>query len=371
MKHICFVTTGDIRTIATAKRALGLANHLVNLGWRVTILMQDTEENRHRVAMECTDSVQAYYFPWTKAKDEQRWKTTKIRELNPDVVYYCAFVGRNICARRHHSIKIVEHSELQSKFKEAGFIRRMYYYGCEFYSIRFADGLLNASKYLDSIYKKRAARLGKKHLPMLWYPYAYNKDVCRVEREKALQIIEKDSKHRYFVFMGSLVRNYGAFTMIEAFEKIKDSHPHLKLLLMGRGRHFNEVNEYIEQHGLKKTIKLLGYVPEEEIATYFSLADAFLLPLHDTIQDWARCPSKLYMYLPYQRPIITCKIGEPYEVLGDKGTYFHTDSVDSLTKTILQLAEKDEWNLDIKPAQHEWKARAEQLDEWLKTVIMH
>ncbi len=39
MKSICFVTTGDIKNIATAKRALGLANPLSKLGWSVSILM--------------------------------------------------------------------------------------------------------------------------------------------------------------------------------------------------------------------------------------------------------------------------------------------------------------------------------------------
>ena len=45
MKSICFVTTGDIKDIATAKRALGLANPLTELGWQVSIIMEDTEEN--------------------------------------------------------------------------------------------------------------------------------------------------------------------------------------------------------------------------------------------------------------------------------------------------------------------------------------
>lgn len=62
-KKITFVTTGDIKNIATAKRALGLANPLIELGWDVSILMEDTEENRHRAQMECCEKVQVYYYP--------------------------------------------------------------------------------------------------------------------------------------------------------------------------------------------------------------------------------------------------------------------------------------------------------------------
>lgn len=51
MKSICFITTGDIKNIATSKRALGLANPLVDLGYDVSILMEDTTENRKRVSL--------------------------------------------------------------------------------------------------------------------------------------------------------------------------------------------------------------------------------------------------------------------------------------------------------------------------------
>ena len=44
-KKICFVTTGDIKNIATAKRALGMANPLQALGWEVHILLEDAAEN--------------------------------------------------------------------------------------------------------------------------------------------------------------------------------------------------------------------------------------------------------------------------------------------------------------------------------------
>ncbi len=42
---ICFVTTGDIRVNATAKRALGMARPLDGLGWKVAVVLEDTAEN--------------------------------------------------------------------------------------------------------------------------------------------------------------------------------------------------------------------------------------------------------------------------------------------------------------------------------------
>lgn len=367
--HICFVTTGDIVSIATAKRALGLANHLVDLGWRVSILMEDADENHHRVEMECGPQVQVCYFPWMSGRKEQRWKTQKIRELDPDVLYLCAFVGRNIVASRHRSIKLVEHSELQSMFSNVSWKRRIYYYLTEYYSLRYADGVVNASQYLQTFFRRRSKRMLRPRLPMLYLPYAYNKEVCRVDTGLARQRFEKSPNHRYFVFMGSLVEDYGAFTMLEAFEEIARQRTDLKLLLLGRGRDYYRVRDYIEQHQLRKVVRMMGYIAEEDIPVYFSLADAFLLPLNDTVKDKARCPSKLYMYLPYKKPVVTCKVGEPYAVLGEKGTYFTPSDSHALAQTILHMAEHEDWTLDIDPEQHEWKARAQQLDEWVRPML--
>ena len=72
MKSICFVTTGDIKDIATAKRALGLANPLSDLGWTVSIIMENTKENRHRVELECDEKIQSYFLTYTSAWDEKR-----------------------------------------------------------------------------------------------------------------------------------------------------------------------------------------------------------------------------------------------------------------------------------------------------------
>ena len=82
---ICFITTGDIKNIATAKRALGMANPLVDLGWDVSILMEDTEENHHRVSMECCDNVKVYYFPHCSALQEIKAKNKLIKDIERKV----------------------------------------------------------------------------------------------------------------------------------------------------------------------------------------------------------------------------------------------------------------------------------------------
>ena len=364
MSTICFVTTGDIKNIATAKRALGLANPLCELGWKVSIIMEDTDENRHRCSIECDKRVTIHYLKYKNAFDEQKKKSKLIKQINPHIVYLCAFVFRNIIKVPKGCIKLVEHSELQSGIPEIKSINKLRAYIQEYYSIIYADGLLNASLYLQKIFKNRAKTIYKK-IPMLYFPYAYNKNVCYIDKQ-AHRLFHKNPNDKLFVFLGSLDFNYGAMTMVEAFEQIKDSIPQAKLLLCGRGRAYDYVNDYIKQHNLENTIFTTGYIKEEDISGYFTLANAFISPMVNTIQDWARCPSKLYMYLPYQKPIITCKIGEPYELLKDYGNYFKPGDSQSLKECIIKLINNNKWTIPIDASLHEWKTRAIQLDQWLK-----
>lgn len=360
-KKICFVTTGDIKNIATAKRALGMANPLQALGWEVHILLEDAAENRHRVALECNTFIHVHYFKMGTARQEIRQKNEFIRKIQPDFVYLCAFVIRNIVSVPTGCKILTEHSEMQSRMDNS-LLKEWRFRLTEYFSIFYSDGLLNASQYLQKVYAQRCKRFGVKK-PMLYFPYAYHRKIC-VPSNKPIPFTKQPSD-RFFLFMGSLAMNYGCFTMVHAFEKLRTIDPSLKLLLIGKGRAYQDVLAYIKAQGLEDTIHTTGYIEEEEIPAYFSHADAFLSPMNDTPQDWARCPSKLYMYMPYQKPIITCRIGEPCEVLGEEGIYFKPSDVDSLVDAILRLAEQDQWTLDINSLEHEWEYRTHQFHQWI------
>lgn len=365
--HICFITTGDIKSIATAKRALGLANHLSDLDWNVTIIMDDTEENRHRVKLECDSRTHVYFLCYHSAFDEVKKKNNLIRQIKPDVLYICAFVFRNIVALRYKCIKLVEHSELQSGIRNVTVLFKLRAMIQETISVFYANGLLNASKFLQNHFQNLSKQLGRRGLSMLYFPYAYNQSICQFDNKD--NPIRKEDGDKYFVYLGSLAENYGAFMMIKAFEVIHKQHPSFHLLLLGKGPDYKKVVQYIEANNLKTFVHTPGFVKEENISAYFTLADAFISPMNDTIQDWARCPSKLYMYLPYQKPIITCKIGEPYETLKEHGIYFEPNSPESLAEVINDMVEKKMWVLNMNPFEHEWKERAKKLDCWISETF--
>lgn len=363
---ICFITTGNIKYIATAKRAIGMANPLQALGWDVHIIMEDVPENRHRVQLECNSSIHIHYFSSCSAFKEIQKKNAIIKKISPDYVYICAFVFRNIVSVTKRCKKLIEHSELQSKMNKWN-ISNIRFYVLEYFSILYSDGILNASKYLQNLYASRSKKMRIKK-PMLYFPYAYNKDICTHTSKN--YIYKKNSEDKYFLYIGSLTSNYGCFTLIKAFEILHQKHYGLKLLLIGKGSAYNDIITYINNNHLNDFIYVPGYIEEEDIPAYFSFVDAFLSPMNNTIQDWARCPSKLYMYLPYKKPIITCRIGEPYETLGENGIYYEPSNVNSLVKTIQSMVVKDIWFLNIDATKHEWTTRANEFHQWINQTFL-
>lgn len=361
-KTICFVTTGDIAAIATAKRALGLANPLSDLGWKVHVIMEDTDENRHRAAMECDERTGVHFLTYNSSFDERAKKSALLERIRPDYVYLCAFVFRNIVSISFKCKKLVEHSELRSAIKDVAWRRRWYELASEYYSLVYADGVLNASVYLQRLNKKRARRVFRKKLPILYFPYAYNKDVCKtIVREGGIGL-KKGDGDVFITYLGSLSRAYRTIDIVKAVKKI--GRDEIKLLLLGDGDDRQRIHDYVAENRLDSQVWMPGYVREEDISVYFSLTDVFVLPMNDTVQDKARCPSKLYMYLPYNKPIVTSKTGEPYEVLKNKGVYYAAGSVDSLSTAILTALSKDA--LGMNPLGHEWNERARQFDTWVK-----
>lgn len=361
---ICFVTTGDIKNIATSKRALGMGDVLCELGWDVEIIMEDTPENRKRAELECSEEIKLHYFSATSAWQEVKIKEKIIQNIQPDYVYICAFVFRNIVRTCKSVIRLVEHSELQSSIPDIKGLKKLSVHLFENYSVFYSDGLICASKYLSDYYTQKSNHL-KRKLPILYFPYAYSEKVCRIKSDNELSPKYTSLKDKFnIVFLGSLTENYGLFTMLEAIKIVSTNHQNIRLILLGWGRHFQQAKEFIEKYQLKDVVSMPGFVEEEEIADYFSIADAFLSPMKDTIQDWARCPSKLYMYLPYEKPIITCKIGEPHEILGNNGFYYYSGNISSLAEMCITVFNSNKLNYN-NYVLCSWKKRTEEFYSWI------
>lgn len=368
-KRICFLSTGDIKTNGIIKRAFGLANPLSVLGWDVSIILLDTQENRHKASLECSEKIKLLFFPSCGRSEERAIKSRLIKESQASYIYILGYGMRNTVKTMRNQKVIVENAELPSHFDHHPLKDRLYAYFFEYLSILQCDCFVNASKFLDDIFKKRCKLLFNGKKPMVYLPYAYNKSIYKLVLASEIQEKSDLENKTLFVFLGSVTRGYGVFDITDAAMKVAEKSHDFKVLILGGGEHLQELREYIKKQHCENIVETKGYVPEEDIPEYFSMASAFVSPMNDTIIDWARCPSKLYLYLPFKKPIITCKIGEPYYTLQDKGLYYTPGDTDGMAKQMLKVISGEVNKLDIDENKHTWDTRAYELSTFLSKTF--
>ena len=367
-KKICFLTTGDITTIATMKRALGMANPLADLGWEVSIIAMDCAENRERASIECGPDVAVYFYKPANMNGEVEQKIMLLKEIRPDYIYFCSFGFRNWIRKSALGFNpqmVIEHSELQSGIPDNKGLKKIMAHFIESLSVVYADKLICASRYLETFYRKRSKQFMRRSLSVLYSPYAYSTEVIDAPRLHLDELQAKYAGKTVLIYMGTMTKNYGLFTMLEAVKEAVKETPNIKLLLLGRGRHLDEAKAYVKANGLEEYIEFLGYVPETMLSSYFELADAFISPLNNTVQDWARCPSKIYMYIPFHKPVFTCNIGEPKEIFGDEGYYFDNTQPGSLAELITGLVRQQLERVPLDVTAHSWTTRSREFSNWI------
>ncbi|MDQ2719727.1 MAG: asparagine synthase (glutamine-hydrolyzing) [Bacteroidota bacterium] len=75
-------------------------------------------------------------------------------------------------------------------------------------------------------------------------------------------------------------RYKGYDIVIESVQKLIETHPHLKYLIVGKydNEEKSRLDNMIEESGLKDHVIFTGFVPDEELAGHFKLADIYIMP---------------------------------------------------------------------------------------------
>lgn len=75
-----------------------------------------------------------------------------------------------------------------------------------------------------------------------------------------------------------LVNRMGLLQLLDAWKKVSAQFPKAILLIGGRGPLRAELESRIADYGLASKVRLLGYIPDEELPLYYQAADLFVVP---------------------------------------------------------------------------------------------
>jgi len=107
-----------------------------------------------------------------------------------------------------------------------------------------------------------------------------------VQKERETYLLERYHLKKDDVILMTLTRlaakeRYKGYDIvIESLQKLRASYPGLKYLIVGRydDEEKKRLDTIIENAGLQQQVTFTGFVPDEELADHFNLADVYIMP---------------------------------------------------------------------------------------------
>jgi glycosyltransferase involved in cell wall biosynthesis len=142
-------------------------------------------------------------------------------------------------------------------------------------------------------------------------------------------------------FVGWLYHFAGLKEIAMGLSQIKDEKPNIKLLIVGDGDAFDDLQRIKEEYQLDNQVILTGKQPYENIPAFIAAADTCLLPAYPTekiMQDIV--PIKLYEYMACGKPVIATKLPGVMKEFGVDHGIIYVDKTEDVLKTAVELVEK-------------------------------
>jgi glycosyltransferase involved in cell wall biosynthesis len=330
--HIGFVSSGTFQQNASTLRCLHLGKLLVRDGHDVSLFITGQSANRDRYGDEF-DGIRMRYT----AVGSGREQLSKLRMLlgqRMDVLH-CMSAGSSVhfpawlakwCYGGRPRL-VMDFDEWQSLWFESS--KRTYQAAWERFACATSDRVIFASAYLERELG-RAVSSERRHT----LPYAFDEHEFASTPDNRAQVRERYQGRRLAVYMGNLLPQFDATRVLDAAAAAHRAHPDLLFLFIGGGALRAEFERRVQDEGLGDVVRFLGFLPNDEMIQHLRAADVLLLPIRDTVLNRSRSPNKLFQYLAARRPIVTNRLENIVDVMGEEAIYFDFDSSDDFARKI-------------------------------------
>lgn len=143
-------------------------------------------------------------------------------------------------------------------------------------------------------------------------------------------------------FVGWLYDFGGLKEIATELSKIKDEKPNIKLLIVGEGDAFNDLQMLREEHHLNNQVILTGKQPYEKVPDFMSAADICLLPAYPAEKMMQEIvPIKTYEYMAMKKPVITTKLPGVMKEFGEDHGVIYVDKPEDTLDKAIELIESE------------------------------
>lgn len=164
--------------------------------------------------------------------------------------------------------------------------------------------------------------------------------------------------------------------LLEALKIVKNNVPDVKLIVGGKGVLLDHHQEMAASLGLKDNVEFAGFIPDEEIADYYSQASVFVLPSISSLQEGFGIVA--LEALACQTPVVTTDIvGVAQDLKQIKGgivipprdTHKLADAITQILSDAEMQKEMGQRGRKLVQEKYTWKGVASSMEKVYKEIL--
>ena len=164
----------------------------------------------------------------------------------------------------------------------------------------------------------------------------FNPDISGDEIREKYGIKKEDI---VLFFVGVLYDFSGLKEAAMELSKIKDEKPNIKLLIVGDGDAFDDLQRIRDEYRMGDRIILTGKQPYEKVPAFIASSDICLLPAHNNEMMHDIVPIKLYEYMACGKPVITTRLPGVMREFGEDHGIIYVDKPEDALKKAVEIIE--------------------------------
>lgn len=323
-KHIVF--DARIRTASTGRPVDRLLEHYQELGkdYRFTVLLKKDDEWKPKAKNFEVKRISTPMFSFNPLTYFRYSRT--IRSLKPDLVHFTITPQYAPLLRKPYVT--FTHDLTMFKYVRAGRLPLLLHW------LRMLG-----YRYLMWRTHKKAAWV---HTPTQYVADAVNKKYLFTNRKTTVTLeasepplpvkaTEPEINPGEFIFyVGSAFPHKNLERLILAFGILKEQHPNLKLVLVGKREfHSKKLQKWADKFDYSNDIIFTGFIPDEELKWYYENTRAYVFP---SLSEGFGLPGLEAMV--HGCPVVSSNTTCLPEVYGDAAHYFNPEDIQEMAHAI-------------------------------------
>lgn len=161
------------------------------------------------------------------------------------------------------------------------------------------------------------------------------KKTSRIMSHESFEELKKkyEIDGNYILFVGTLQPRKNIVRLIEAFSKVKKSINDTELIIIGKkGWMYEEILACPKKLGIKKNVKFLDFVSDEDLPMFYKFAQCFVLP---SLYEGFGLP--VLEAMSNGCPVIVSNVSSLPEAGGDAALYVDPTNVEDISEKLIKV----------------------------------